>query len=154
MRILAILLLISSCSYIEQDFHIDDGLTNYVDAFYREAESRGIHLVKDNLIVQYGDRSHSFKKGGQRIIEIERRTHDKFVNDGYYWSIESLVFHELGHALLNKDHTDHVSVMNYEFTFTPYLKSDCVKKLFYDELMLGKQIINRDYVRVQFQDCK
>ena len=111
MRYLIIILFLFSCNPV---FIIDSRIKIYVDNFYHEANVRGVILPKSNLIIK-------LKKGlfnetgalGRSIIESgifsdKQETvyiDEEFFNSYKYNCVESVVFHELGHTLLNrKDH--------------------------------------------------
>lgn len=139
--IVAIATLFVRCSLVEEpEYNIEPQLKNIVDKFYQEMELRDIYKSRWNLIVRFGNENHSFKKGMQRIVEIDLNNYHNIYKDQYM--IEGIVFHELGHALLNLQHTKDISLMNYEWTYTSYMKIMCTRKLFLDQLILGSQITN------------
>ncbi len=96
------------------EYRIEPALEVYVETFFEEAKARGISIPKENLIVEFTDslpedfcgqcERPKAGRAGQRIIQI-RKNRD-------CWDIkvsqnkEALVFHELGHCLLGRDHKD------------------------------------------------
>jgi hypothetical protein len=85
----------------------------YVDKFFEEANSRGIIIAKENLIVKAAKTTSNFSdicgkctpsnknSESQRTIEINSTNSPcwKTISDN---DKEVLVFHELGHCLLNR----------------------------------------------------
>lgn len=150
-NLIVLAFLISSCSMIEEpEYSVDPQLKQYVDNFYSEMESRDIYKSRWNLVVRFGDKSHSFKKGRQRIVEINREQFQRFIEEDYV--IYGDVYHELGHALLDLEHKKEVSLMNYTYTHTSYLKVTCTKELFLDELILGTVITEKELFKA-LNDC-
>jgi hypothetical protein len=95
-------------------FQVDEGLERIVDRFYEEAEQRGVPLQKNNLIVEFSETLDEDKCGlctrPKRKKEIQRRV--QISQTKICWdrlstlNRETLLFHELGHCLLNRDHDD------------------------------------------------
>lgn len=85
----------------------------FVQRFKTEAEARGVAIELDNLIVEFKKNiEHEDKdycgcsitdKNGQRVIWIDI-TRYCWTFGGYYR--EAIMFHELGHSLLYRDHND------------------------------------------------
>lgn len=107
-------LLLTNCSEQETFFNIEPELQQYVDSFYKEANDRGIVLQRSNLIGKVS-KSISPKQGllsvidGQIIMEINYYSFKNFDKN----KIEAIVFHELGHGLLKRNHCDEKnSLMN------------------------------------------
>ncbi|WP_304233313.1 hypothetical protein [Jiulongibacter sediminis] len=96
------------------EYRIEEGLEVYVDRFFSEAEKRGVFIEKENLILEFTEvinddfcgqcERPKRNRAGQRIVSIS--------TDPICWFRESdqnkeaLVFHELGHCLLGRDHKD------------------------------------------------
>jgi hypothetical protein len=131
-RLLFILTLFScSTNYI-----VDDRLKPYVDSFYLEGAKRGKTFSKDNLVATIGD-----TRGGLAEVRIDKN----FFGDGQiylyvdqkYWDknnafecVESVVFHELGHAVLDRGHSDQgMSLMNSMNIFHCYKMSSELESL-------------------------
>jgi|ADGO01.1.fsa_nt_gi hypothetical protein len=98
-------------------FQIDPDLIQHVNAFYDEAAERGVNLTKSNLVVRVSDSinedwaGYTFKDDDQRYVFINDDKYMEFKDQPYI--IEYMVFHELGHALLNKGHCGSCeSIMN------------------------------------------
>lgn len=99
------------------EFNIDDELKPYVTSFYEEAEARNILLSKNldatlstevdicGLGSPFGVTGTSNRPGSPGIAI---KADDACWTNGNYESRERLVFHELGHALLDKLHINEV----------------------------------------------
>ena len=115
--ILILALAVQSCSLNSFDQHVeyrvDPLLKPYVDKFYEEAEKRGVELQRVNLIVllsnEIGSKfGLSEIKNGQKIVSI-----NSYLVDSNEKRLKVIIFHELGHALLNRRHKDtQSSIMN------------------------------------------
>lgn len=85
----------------------------YINSFIAEANSRGINLVIDDLVVIYEENLNvngvdaagvcSFNKKEPHTIKLDT-TSGNWQNS--LSSREQLIFHELGHCVLNRSHTD------------------------------------------------
>ncbi|MFN7611079.1 MAG: hypothetical protein ACK5QX_09130 [bacterium] len=128
-----IIILLFSCSY-QREFKVDKELKVYVDSFFDLAMNKGLLIQKENLIVTLSANIGSLqglssKKNGQRIVEINYYNYQNYSSD----YIEAIVFHELGHALLNRGHDDSVeSLMNTSVCLSCYSnnKEYLIKELF------------------------
>lgn len=108
-------------------YSIDKDLEVYMSSFINEAQKRGIDIKAENLILKFGSTSEEIcgqcskiPKNGQRTIIIN--------NDLICWKTavdqnrEALIFHELGHCILDRNHRDEnlpngtpASIMNSNF---------------------------------------
>lgn len=147
LTILTLIVIVSACEFdVNPEFYVDPRLEPYVTAFYHEAEVRGIQLSKDHLVVKiehidprnYGE---SRQMGSQRIVLIsateytDYRDTTFYSGDTLYHAIENLMFHELGHALLNRPHCDPCySIMNSTISLFEYSGQPEKRKLLIDEL--------------------
>lgn len=114
MRWIIPIFLLFACSQDEPDF-IDGRVSKYVNQFYSEAGARGLDLSKDvTVMVKYMDCGCYGVTYGNKIY-IEQTFYDFNKSrakanpqyDFYYNRvIESVVMHELGHAVLKKGHSD------------------------------------------------
>ncbi|WP_341227590.1 putative metallopeptidase [uncultured Arcticibacterium sp.] len=96
------------------EYRINDSLKTYVNTFYTEAENRGLKLQRENLIVDFVDSLEEDRCGQCERpagnMEQQRRVLISLTSD--CWSQEpqqnkeALVFHELGHCLLNREHKE------------------------------------------------
>ncbi len=114
-------------------YRIDKDLEPFLKTFVDESKKRGIDVKPENLIMVFGTTSKEIcgqcevlKSNGQRTITIN--------NDAQCWKIapnenrEALVFHELGHCLLERNHRDETlpngvvaSIMNSNYQISgPY----------------------------------
>ncbi|MCI4666920.1 MAG: hypothetical protein MRZ79_02085 [Bacteroidia bacterium] len=98
-------------------FSIPDEVLPFVESFEEEAAKRGVSLVIDELIVEYGTELESSSGGeaiGQCFVPNSRNPIPRIVIDtaSFAWkqnefSRELLMFHELGHCILDRlDHRD------------------------------------------------
>ena len=106
------IVIFSSCKKeVNPPIKIHPDFQKYVDRFYAEAEKRGTHLSKDNLEVVYEDLSElgfcgygTFTNTGTvaALVQINGST-ECWGNKNDY-AKENLIFHELGHAVLERFH--------------------------------------------------
>lgn len=110
------ILLLLSCQKEdpEYEFRVDERVRFYVDDFFKEAQLHGVEIPKENLIIEFGEVSSSEYCGqcerpkndrkGQRIVRLNssRECWDTEPSQNK----EALVFHELGHCLLGRNHKD------------------------------------------------
>lgn len=93
--------LIVSCDvyYDIKPSYVHPELKPYVESFKHEAQIRGISIDTDGLVVEFGDLDGEAGTSyqGRRKVVIDR---DKF----HDYNAEELVFHELAHILLKRDH--------------------------------------------------
>lgn len=109
------------CSLIDQpEYQIQPELQPFVDDFYQEAAKRGFKFGRDNLIVQIKSGIRE-RHNGLAITSKDTGPGDKqiriFIDADYYYNnpfecIEQTMYHEFGHALLNRGHTNTYSIMN------------------------------------------
>lgn len=140
MRYLAIVFLLLACSD-EPDF-IDGRVSQYVNQFYSEASARGLNnLSKDvTVLVKPMDCGCDGVTYGTKIY-IEQTFYDFNKSrakanpqyDQYYNRvIESVVMHELGHAVLKKGHSS--GLMAEKTPYHLYAWYDDKRKEFLDGL--------------------
>lgn len=129
------LLILASCS--EDPNPIPAEMSIYVQEFKTQAEMRGIKVNLGRLSIVYGD-----ERAEGRLGKCKRNTHRKYehllvtldreyVEYNLKWHPErlySLVFHELGHGYLDRDHVGGLSLMN------PALAQTDDWQLYVDEL--------------------
>lgn len=106
--ILILTFLFCSCEK-EKESLIHPEFRPYVDRFYDEAESRGITLPEDLEVVfsdvfPSGFCGYGYSSVHPRLVRI-RNTESCWIGRTDI-ERENLVFHELGHALLNRSHTN------------------------------------------------
>lgn len=143
MRKIAILFILTvyGCDFIDEyQWRVDPFLQPAVDAFFNEAAARGIYIERNNLVATYGPPipecqfdcyGVSMPEGSQRYIHI---VVDSFYN-AHPEALEALVFHELGHAVLYRPHTEpFVSIMAERFHLQTYEGKPEVRERFVDEL--------------------
>lgn len=100
-----------ACNPDELEGPIDEALLPYVEDFIFEANARGVNLDIDSLGIEI-----TFQNIGDPNV-LGRCNRDQSGNglaidiDPVYWKLatelrkEYVMFHELGHCVLNRDHT-------------------------------------------------
>jgi hypothetical protein len=138
--LMALCFIFSSCHLDPTlEYKVDEPLLPHVDKFFEEASNRGLKLDRFNIMVivvsadmdaMKGKLGLSRKEGEQRVVMIS----DEVVR---YWAPESLefiVFHELGHALLGREHCSNYSIMNIEISSYEYWDDADARQILVDEL--------------------
>jgi hypothetical protein len=122
------------------EYRVDAELVPYVDKFFEEASLRGVHLDKYNLRVMIrpddeliGASGRSETMGRQRVVSIRQDAFDIWTSRCPE-ALENLVFHELGHALLYRDHCKQYSIMQAEISQKEYAGKPELRKTLLDEL--------------------
>lgn len=99
--------LVTSCySGMDDDYtYIQPEIRPYFDRFVAEAEKRGVVMDTYGVKISFGPMSHD----GQQGVTSHRYREMRIDSSSYRWKNypESLVFHELGHLLLHREHNDH-----------------------------------------------
>ncbi|WNJ15958.1 hypothetical protein [Pontibacter sp. G13] len=96
-------------------YQVPDIIEPYIDLFELEASKRGITLEVDNLIVEFESNLQNGDAAGlctfatesspTPVIHLDTNSYNWRNNE---WHREILVFHELGHCILNRLHKDDV----------------------------------------------
>jgi len=158
---IALALSLSSCfSGFDEtiEYRIDPRVEYYVEQFYVEGEDRGLVFDRYNLIVIVQRHNTgrfvykqdpkiqldglSITQGTQRVVFIdleivEQGLIDEEGSEGPANKLEIVIFHELGHALLNRKHNnDSRSIMSDRFE--PLLMTRGWRTEVLDELFYGK----------------
>lgn len=90
-------------------YDVPAGYQHLVDAFINEAAIRGHTITINNLIINYQDmeaphcakcNSRSLDSDIQKIISFNPNLNCSFADEQF----EALVFHELGHCILGREH--------------------------------------------------
>ncbi|MBK8444937.1 MAG: hypothetical protein IPL35_16680 [Sphingobacteriales bacterium] len=98
----------------EKVYEVPAIIQPYVDDFKAEAAARGINLVVDDLIVEFRENLESQGNEAAGLCHFGTKNSSPFVEldtTSNNWtaganSRELLVFHELGHCLLNRQHKE------------------------------------------------
>ena len=108
--LIACIILIAGCKKkVEFVYQVPQEFEPYVQKFISEARTRGRDIVINNLIIQY-EYSSSFPYCGASNVVSSRNDVQKIitVNGHVCWQnntqLETLIFHELGHCILGRDH--------------------------------------------------
>lgn len=108
-----LLAILFSCSKDDPQplkYSIDNELMPYLETFLTEASNRGLSLEVENLIMEFGQPGaeicgeYQLSSAGQRRIIIAKNAACWL--DAPTQNREALVFHELGHCLLQRTHRD------------------------------------------------
>lgn len=166
--------LIFSCDKEEFTPFIEPDLEKYVDRFFEEAEQRGIFLSKENLEVLFVDKISKETSFSVCGYGFENRV--EILNNGGCWhdhtdiEKENFMFHELGHTLLNRLHTDVTLTNGYPGSimcsfllsdncsnFQVYYRTDQMRTYYLDELFDQKTpkptwTLNDNFIRIVFSD--
>ena len=145
--LIVLLVIITGCTEFDHtpEFRIDPRLEVYVTAFYNEAAQRNIQLHKD-LIVEIGSLEKDVNgrtkyMGQQRIVIINQSFYDYYIlqfapkMDSMHYMLEHLMYHELGHALLYREHCGSCySIMSRDISLSEYVVKPDKRQLLIDEL--------------------
>lgn len=124
-------------SDLEPDFFIDQDLVSMYGNFQVEAYRFNREINDDLLIIKFvPETHHAFGKNmigltgkcikgvredereiaGEPVHSVTARWREIWIIDRYrdHWGLEALFYHELGHCLLNRKHSDEYSLMNYD----------------------------------------
>lgn len=129
-------LLTRCCDLFDTGYCIDRRLVPYVDNFYQEAALRGVELRTDELTVSLA----SIKQFGRtyfgKKVKINLSVFDSYTEYGTKYSeeVEFIIFHELGHALLDLRHREGNSIMAESPAIRAYVGKPEVRKQLLDEL--------------------
>jgi len=97
--ILSIIVLLS-CER-ENTYHAERKFVPYVEEFKYQASIRGVKISFDGLVIQFKE------MGGNPDAYYDPNTHKIYVDTTTFkWRVnaEELMMHELGHAVLNREH--------------------------------------------------
>ena len=113
--------LCSGCNDDEVQYEIDSTLKPYLHLFLNEAKERGVNInpQEDGLIMKFSNLKAPTiglcTYSQPILVEIDRSYWEETANYADKDMLrENVVFHELGHGLLNRDHTN-VSLDNNEW---------------------------------------
>ena len=104
-----ILVLVGCKKKVEFVYQVPQELEPYVQKFISEAKVRGRDIIINNLIIQY-DNSTSFPYCAASNVVSSGNDVQKIitVNGHMCWQntvqLETLIFHELAHCILGRDH--------------------------------------------------
>lgn len=149
MKKIAILLLISGCSFIDEPhYEVDSRLQPFVDQFFIEAELRGIFCKPENLIVRIKPLQDNYAG-----LTVHNTIKTVYIDESYYndqirmsieapdraqyflRAIEETIFHELGHAVLGLGHIEKGGIMGvYSKSVHKYCDDDAVRDSMINDL--------------------
>lgn len=114
---LASLLILAACGPKHKGLvKIDPLAQPYVNAFLEAGKSQGKNIVISDLIVEFGD-TGAISKRAIGLCWTSPNTTPRIMLDTTFFNAKnddwrsSLIFHELGHCILNQDHRLNDSIM-------------------------------------------
>ena len=175
------LLMVSSCKEPDINILIDEELKPYIEKFIEEANERGVQLYLEDLEAQVVDEinidvDNTYCGYGWYSFEGTKRMRIEIKNSDGCWQNrttierENLVFHELGHAYLSRQHSNKTfpngspkSMMcasdsaNPCNNFHTYYVNEILRNYYLDELfdesVAEPDFINKDnFIRTVFQE--
>lgn len=148
------MLFITSCDKPENITDVENELLIYIDRFYKEARLRNRHLEGIDLIARFKDEiifeGNEFCGFGRGDINGRGQASLEMVRSDFCWNTktdiqrENFVFHELGHALLRRSHSNRLLPNNSFETMMCGGYRICDNYLAYNEF--------QDYKRVYYLD--
>ena len=106
-------------------FSVTPELSTYVESFYTEAALRGVNPPKTNLVAKIDTNCQSSiqisKDDEQWIMTMDKEIFDSMTAAGNPNNkIESMIFHELGRIILNRELSSGNSIMNGNIKMNGY----------------------------------
>lgn len=138
---LTALIMISCYSGMDDDYtYVDPLIRPYFDDFVRQATARGIEIDTFGAKVSFG----AMNKEGRQGYTSYRYSQVFIDSSSYKWKNypESIVFHELGHLFLNREHN------NYRVNYNPTSIMDSQE---IPEYMLGRPELRTYYLDELFR---
>lgn len=119
MKHLIFILALTSCSQIPDDdyTYIDPKLKPHWEAFLKEASQRRVTIEYTNPKIIFGDLKG--KAAGMAYHNTETIVIDS-VYDAWLIQPEQLLFHELGHLYLHREHDDRLDCYNLPVSIMHY----------------------------------
>jgi hypothetical protein len=138
---------LTSCLDFSEEtyYRIHPDFEYYVNEFYDSARAYGYDLQKERLSVDYlhdleeqGAQGRTYYSGAMRLVALDYDIANMWVTRKYRQDslcLERLIFHELGHALLHRDHIfDKPSIMNPGRTWQDYYTNEEKRAYYIREL--------------------
>ena len=114
MRYLPLLLLLG-CYQPQGLEYIDEDLQQYWQQFQAEAQQRGVQLPNKDVMIYWeeldDDLGRCFHNRSTCRVRI-----DPAVKEMSPYVLEAVIFHELGHGLLDRDHMDRDTTNHWELS--------------------------------------
>ncbi len=105
MKYLLVFIVLISSGCGKSNVRVDAAFTAQYFAFVNEAQVQGIEINTDDITIEFGD------TGTAIGVCKTPKSHPAIVIDKTYWEAstdsfkEQLIFHELGHCILKRNHT-------------------------------------------------
>lgn len=141
MRLLIFLTLFSCSVLDEPHFEIANDIKPSINKFYAQALHQGIYPQRDRLIVQWGNTIEKFGVIGITIhddipiIYLDYSLQDRIKSDPLFF--ETVLYHELGHALFLRPHCNSYSLMNPNKYIQDYRQDSIKRERLFTELITG-----------------
>lgn len=107
----AVLSLLVCCGVRNPVYSVDPEVQTFVNNFYAEAKEHGLKVQQSDLIVRFETGNNLDRKGalgnceqGDNITPVVEVRRILFSFDSL--AIERVIYHELGHCLLGREHND------------------------------------------------
>ena len=126
---LVFLFLLSACGR-----NVDARALPYLETFRQEAKDRGIFVSVDEISVEVDPELGATPAARCSVTALKKVVYlgPHIALDEYRLSTEAVIFHELGHCLLSREHTDEKSLMNSEVPIYlyPFSREEYLDELF------------------------
>ncbi len=124
------LLFFTSCTFIDEPkYTVDPKLSAIVDQFFIEAKNRGCDCKPQSLIVEVYPLEDGVNGRSFTIPGVNTIPHIAIDQDFY-----NTIYHELGHAIFNLEHTNNGGLMDYNGGEWHY-STESERKVFLDKLI-------------------
>ena len=124
-------------------YSVPDELTYYYDSFVNDAKKHGINYSNADIVIQLVDFDaglsglHADRSDYIKQIQIDRDVYNANKSDTS--TLKWLIYHELGHALLNRDHLqDCNSIMHPYFMMCSTQEFRVQESKMIEELFIGR----------------
>ena len=145
---------------VHKEYRVPKEFTPYVESFIEEGRERNRLQSIDSLIIQFGKTEENAKTVGYCDLTVERKTNkvleppsitinEKYWNGSSDVQKELLMYHELGHCILNRYHdgnaTIELGVVVPESIMYPYMFDAAIyenKRIDYLDELFGVKSVN------------
>ncbi len=141
------ILFFCSCELIDQNhFDVEKELKPFVDNFYAESIKRGQHIQRENLMIYFsplkGLAGESMNFTSIPTIHIDPTFFNKYSKANAPLYIEYVVFHEMGHAMLHRDHKDAYTIMTPNNKLIKEYSNNTQTRARLTDELFGAEVIN------------
>lgn len=120
-----LLLITTSCSDILDESHIsiDPKLKSFYNSFIKEGKKRGYDLSNKDITIMFDTLTYGLEgitthgtipliRVNYKFFKNNEKTFFQNSDSTNWFDVQYTIFHELGHALLYRSHTDKWSIMD------------------------------------------